>query len=41
MRKNLYVLYIDQEAQRVFTPGPMKTFCSASKFSSDLVRAKL
>ena len=39
--KNLYLLYMDQEAQRVFTPGPMITFRSARKLSSYLVRAKL
>ena len=41
IHKNLYFLYTDQEAQRVFTPGPMITFCSARKLSSYLVRAKL
>ena len=35
------MLYTDQEAQRVFTPGPMITFHSARKLSSYLVRAKL
>ena len=30
-----------QEAQKVFMPGPMITFCSTRKLSSDLVRAKL
>ena len=32
---------MDQEDQRVFTPGPMITFRSARKLSSYLVRAKL
>ena len=32
---------MDQEAQRVFTPGPAITSRSAKKFSSYLVRAKL
>ena len=41
IHKNLYLLYTDQEAQRVFTPGPMITFRSARKLSSYLVRAKL
>ena len=41
IHKNLYLLYMDQEAQRVFTPGPMITFRSARKLSSYLVRAKL
>ena len=35
------MLYTDQEAQRVFTPGPMITFRSARKLSSYLVRTKL
>ena len=39
--KNPYSLYMDQEAQRVFAPGPMITFRSARKFSNYLVRAKL
>ena len=38
---NLYLLYTDQEAQRVFTPGPIITFRSTRKLSSYLVRAKL
>ena len=41
IHKNLYWLYMDQEAQRIFTPGPMITFLSARKLSSYLVRAKL
>ena len=41
IHKNLYLLYTDQEAQRVFTPEPMITFRSARKLSSYLVRAKL
>ena len=32
---------MDQEAQRVLTPGPMITFRGARKLSSFLVRAKL
>ena len=32
---------MDQEAQRVLTPGPMITFPGARKLSSFLVRAKL
>ena len=39
-KKNLY-FFCTIEAQRVFTPGPMITFCSARKLSSYLVRAKL
>ena len=41
IQTNFYLLYTDQEAQRFFTPGPMKTFHSARKLSSYLVRAKL
>ena len=41
INKNLYLLYMDQGAQRVFTPGPMITFRSARKLNSYLVRAKL
>ena len=41
IHKNLYLLYMDQDAQRVLTPGPMITFRSARKLSSYLVRAKL
>ena len=32
---------MNEEAQRVFMPGPMITFRSARKLSSYLVRAKL
>ena len=32
---------MDQEAQRVFMPGPMITFLSARKLSSYLLRVKL
>ena len=41
IHKNLYLLYTDQEAQRVFTPEPMITFRSARKLISHLIRAKL
>ena len=41
IHKNLYLLCMDQEAQRVFTPGHMITFRSATKLSSYLVRAQL
>ena len=40
-RKNLYLLYINKEAKKVFTPGPMTSSRSARKLSSYLVRAKL
>ena len=41
IHKNLYLLCMDEDAQRVFTPGPMITFCSARKRSSYVVKAKL
>ena len=41
IHKNLYLLYMHQEAQRAFTPEPMITFRSARKLISYLVRAKL
>ena len=41
IHKNLYLLCLDQEGQRVFTPGPMITFRSTRKLSSYMVRAKL
>ena len=37
IHKNLYLLYMEQEAQRVFTFGPMITSRSARKLSSYLV----
>ena len=39
--KYLYLLYMDKEVKRVFTPKPMISFQSARKLSSYLVRAKL
>ena len=39
IKKNLYLLYMNEEAEKVFTPGP--SFPSARKLSSYLVRAKL
>ena len=39
--RNLYLLYMDQEAQKVFMPGPMITFLSARILSNHLVRTKL
>ena len=41
IHKTLYLLHMDQEAQRAVMPGPMMTFRSARKLSSYLVRAKL
>ena len=39
--KNLYLLHIDEEVKRVFTPRPMVQFRHSRKLSSYLVRAKL
>ena len=39
--KNLYLLHMDEEAKRVFTPGPMVSFRNSRKLSSYLVRARL
>ena len=39
--KNLYLLYMDEELKRVFTPEPMVSFKSSRNMSSYLVRAKL
>ena len=41
IRKNLHLLYMSEEAKKVFTPGPTISFRSARKLSSYLVRAKL
>ena len=41
IRKNLYLLYMNKETKKVFTPGPMVSFRSARKLRSYLVRAKL
>ena len=41
IRKNLYLLYMNEEAKKVSTPGPLISFRSARKLSSYLVRAKL
>ena len=41
IHKKLYLLCMDQEAQRCFTPEPMVTFRIARKLSNYLVRAKL
>ena len=41
IHKNLYLLYMEQETQRVFMPGPMITFRRARKLSIYLVRATL
>ena len=41
IRKNLYLLNIDQRVKEVFSSQPMVSFRSARKLSSYLVRAKL
>ena len=41
IRKNLYLLYKNEEAKNVFPPEPMISFRHAKKLSSYLVRAKL
>ena len=41
INKNLYLLYMNNEVKKVFTPKPMISFRSARKMSSYLVRAKL
>ena len=41
IHRNLYLLYMNEECKRVFTPGPMVSFRGTRKISSYLVRAKL
>ena len=41
IRKNLYLLNMDQKVKEVFSSQPMGSFRSARKLSSYLVRAKL
>ena len=41
INKNLYLLYMNNEVKKVFTPKPMISFRSARKMSSYLVRVKL
>ena len=38
---NIYLLHMDQEVKRTFTPQPMISYRSARKLSSYLVMAKL
>ena len=40
-RDNLHLLYMNDEAEKVFSPKPMISFRSARKLSSFLVRVKL
>ena len=41
INKDLYLLYMNNEVKKVFTPKPMISFHSARKTSSYLVRVKL
>ena len=41
VNNNIYLLHMDQEIKRTFTPQPMVSYWSARKLSSYLVRAKL
>ena len=41
INRHLYLLYMNDEVKRVFTPKPMVSFRSFRKISSHLVRAKL
>ena len=41
LSKNLNILYMDEQAKKVFYPWPMVSFRSAGKVSSYLVRAKV
>ena len=41
LSKNLNILYMDEEAKKVFYPGPTVSFRSARKVSNYLVRAKV
>ena len=41
INKHLDILYLDENAKKVFMTGPMVTFHSSRKLSSYLVRAKL
>ena len=41
IRKNLFLLYQDEEVKRVFTPAPFVSFRTARTLSTHLVRAKV
>ena len=41
IRKNLFLLYQDEEVKRVFTPAPFIFFCFARTLKTHLVRAKV
>ena len=40
IRRNLYLLYMNKEAKKVVTLGPMISFCRARKLTSYLVGGK-
>ena len=41
IKDNFYLLYMNDEVKKTFTPSPMISFCSSRKISSYIVRAKL
>ena len=41
IKGNLYLLYMNDEVKKTFTPSPMISFQSSCKISSCIVRAKL
>ena len=41
IRDNTYLLYMNEEVNNLFLPGPMVSFRGARKLSSYLVKAKL
>ena len=41
IHRSLYLLYMNQEVENVFTPGPIVSYRSARNISNYLVRAKL
>ena len=41
LSKNLYLLYMNKEVKKVFTPKPMISFRSARKLNNYLVRGKI
>ena len=41
IKENLNILYMSREAKAVFSPGPLISFRSACRISSNLMRAKL
>ena len=41
IRKNLFLLYQDEEVKRVFSPAPFVSFCTARTLRTDLVKTKV